>query len=659
MNFQQNFKKLNLFFWLSVAISVLILFGGRIIFLANIAEFNELTARTTDLWRALFTGLRFDLKVAAIGFAPLLLLGLLTASSLKAYSIVNKGGIGYATFLFFLSAILSIINYYYYTIYGNHIDVFIFGLFDDDTTAVLVNTWVDYPIFRSFLASAAAAIIATLILKKATTTNVEKTKESQKKRVTALSVIMTILICFFFARGTLGTHPLKRYHAQVSDYAALNTVTPNAFMALDWAKSDYEKQSKFSSVNKEELETQFEKIVGNKTGQFKTPKNAYLEANKPHVVVALMEAMGMNVLVEDNYPENDLLGSLRPAFESDFVFKRFLAETSATINSIVNMLGQSNVSTISHSSAQKIQVAAAAARPYKKAGYKTIFITPTNGMWRNISNYLPSQGFDETLDENAILKAFPEAEKFRGEWGLSDEYAFKLAEKELKEAGQPLMIYILTITNHTPYEVPKNYTVKPLKVGKRIVDRMRSDEAKAMRLYETCQYANSALGDFITHIKASSLSDSTLIAATGDHKKRGFTLQYPDDLAISNSVPFYLYVPEKIQQQVTYNYDPNRVGSHKDIYPTLYSFSLSNANYYSLGGRNILGVDSAPRFGYHPKITYTEEGVYLNSKPEELYPWLSGVEVKQQPITNNKMFIGPEYNKLKTLYINSQVKGTK
>ena len=657
MNFQENYKQLSRVIWLSVFIAVTVLFVGRLIFLFNIADSAQLAQRSTDLWRALFIGLRFDLKVVVIGFAPLLLIGLIVAAFPKIYRILAKIFHWYAGLIFFLVTGFSIGNYYYYLTYGNHIDVFIFGLADDDTKAVLANAWADYPIFLSFMSSVIVAFLSAILVRFAIKKMALSSRKPQHKGLTALSVIAMILTVFFFARGTLGSHPLKRYHAQVSDYKVLNSITPNGLVALEWAKSDYKEQSKFNSVSKAQLEEQFKKVVGNTTGIFRTPYNAYLAENKPHVVMTLMEGMGMNVLVEDNYPENDLLGALRTAFESDFVFKRFLAETPATINTLVNMLGQSNVPTISHSSAQKVEVAAAAARPYKAAGYKTMFITATNGMWRNVANYLPSQGFDEILDENAILKAFPEAEEFRGEWGLSDEYTFKLAEKVLKEAKQPLMIYILTITNHTPYQVPANYDVKPLKVSGHLLNRMKKGEKEATRMYETYQYANNALGQFVADIKASPLGNSTLIAATGDHKLRGFTMKYPDDIAITNSVPFYLYVPTKIQQQVANEYDKSRVGSHKDIFPTLYAFSLSGANYYSLGGHNLLGIDKVTRFGYNPEMTFIDKGIYLNRQPEILYPWASELKINPEPIQQKVTHLDSDYQTLKTLYINSQVKG--
>ncbi|NMT18625.1 LTA synthase family protein, partial [Vibrio parahaemolyticus] len=87
----------------------------------------------------------------------------------------------------------------------------------------------------------------------------------------------------------------------------------------------------------------------------------------PHVVMALMEGMGNNVLIEDDAQNNDLLGALREGFEQDFVFKRFMAGTSATIDSIVMMLLHSDVPTISHSSAQKVALPSSAVLPYKHA----------------------------------------------------------------------------------------------------------------------------------------------------------------------------------------------------------------------------------------------------------------------------------------------------
>ena len=56
-------------------------------------------------------------------------------------------------------------------------------------------------------------------------------------------------------------------------------------------------------------------VLGQPDPIYTTPKNDYLEAHQPHVVMALMEGLGNNVLVEDDPENNDLLGSLRKHFD--------------------------------------------------------------------------------------------------------------------------------------------------------------------------------------------------------------------------------------------------------------------------------------------------------------------------------------------------------
>ena len=53
-----------------------------------------------------------------------------------------------------------------------------------------------------------------------------------------------------------------------------------------------------------------------------------------------------------------------------------------------------------------------------------------------------------------------------------------------------------------------------------------------------------------------------------------------------------------------------RVGSHKDIMPTLYSMSLSGAAYFTVGGRNMLAVqdDPARAFGYNIRLYMNNDG---------------------------------------------------
>ena len=656
MDFDQNYRKLTRTLIVLFIAGIALLSLSRALFYFQIVNPSELIGIETDVWRAFWVGLRFDAKVVAIGFAPLLLVGLILSSFSSIYKKFTRVVPSYSALIFFLLSGMSIANYYYYVTYGTYIDVFVFGLIDDDTEAVLENAWADYPILRSFLTAIFVGLLGYVGSSKLMAYFENKSWGVRRWWQVTVSVVVMIAVTVVIARGAVGTLPLKRYHASVSQYAPLNNITPNAFMALDWARSDYKKQSKFRVISKQALEQQMTKVLGQPTPYYQTPYNAYLESNKPNVVMALMEGMGTNVMVEDDEKENDLLGSLRKGFSEDFVFKRFLAGTSATIDSIVMMLFHSNVPTISHSNAQRAVLPSSAVLPYKEAGYEVVFIYGGNGMWRNLSNYLPRQGFDAVYDENSIIEAFPKAEKHYGTWGVPDEFTFKFARKLLDESDSPMMIYIMTVTNHSPFEVPGSYKPKPVKPSERLIKLLGSHETEARDLLETFQYANNSLGDFVEGVKNKKLPRETIIAASGDHRMRYLDMTRESEFAISASVPFYLYVPEEIKKHIDIIYDFNRVGSHKDIFPTLYNLSLSDTPYISLGGNNLLSSEPINEFGYNTTRWIDSNGAYIKGKSSSRYIWKEdGLHTKIKQNEHKKEALGLEYQKLQDYFLRYQM----
>lgn len=68
----------------------------------------------------------------------------------RFYTITTKGYMFLCGFVFMA---FTIVNFYYFRTYNNKIDVFIFGLKDDDTLAVLTILWQDYPILIALFCS--------------------------------------------------------------------------------------------------------------------------------------------------------------------------------------------------------------------------------------------------------------------------------------------------------------------------------------------------------------------------------------------------------------------------------------------------------------------------------------------------------------------------
>ncbi|MGR5211886.1 LTA synthase family protein [Vibrio rotiferianus] len=655
MSFQHNYRTLVKLIFASIFSAVVFLSLCRMVFFLAVEGLSLISIASDDVWRMFWVGGRFDLKVVAIAFAPLFLSGLICGSSSKKFGIVKAVIPSYTASIFFLLCIFSIGNYYYYVTYGNHFDLFVFGLFDDDTAAVLSSVWVDYPILISLLFSLGIAYLSYKYASYGVKCSEKWKWPRHHAGLITVSVVVVIFCYVAGARGSLGSLPLKRYHASVSQHKILNVLSPNAFMALDWARSDYTEQFNFKPVPEALVKQQMIKVLGKDNPQYQTPQNDYLAENPPHVVMALMEGMGNNVLIEDDPHKNDLLGALRPHFEQDYVYKRFLAGTSATIDSIVMMLFHSNVATLSHSMAQKTSLPSSAVMPYKAAGYDVVFIYGGNSMWRNLANYLPKQGFDRVFDENSIIEAFPEAESYQSTWGIPDEYTFKFARKILDEASKPTFVYIMTVTNHSPFMVPDNYAAKPITVSARVSNLLGplSDEAEAM--LHTYQYSNNALGEFIQGVKTSPLAAKTLIGASGDHRMRYLATDKSEEYGLTYGVPFYLYVPDVIKQQSDIVYDEQRIGSHRDILPTLYHHSLSDSSYVSLGGENMLSSKPTANIGYNKLRTITSIGAFNNKEGALVYPWSTALYSSAQGLEGLDTVWGVEYNKLQDYYLRSQL----
>ncbi|CAH0534683.1 hypothetical protein VST7929_02633 [Vibrio stylophorae] len=654
MLIQHYIRQLNQTLLRQIIAAVLILFVSRILFFAAIVDADILAGRGMDFLRSSLVGVLFDLKTAAFMFLPMLLIGLGFALwRPQHFPRFYRFEPVYAKFIFFLIVLASIGNYLYYTSYGNHYDLFLFGVFDDDTEAIMSSAMEDFPLFRMIGASILISLFASRWLVGRRPLGEPTGSGRWWHSILSLAVI-TIYIGL--AQAAILSEPKERDQVKVSDYPVINKTTPNALVALGWATIDYQKQGEFEPISDAEVTAQMEKVLGQPTPEYQTPANAYLEKNQPHVVFALMEGMGTSMMLEDDPQKTDLLRALRPAFESDFVFQRFVAGASATIDSMAMMLFHSNVPTLSHSVAKHVPLASSAVLPYKKAGYETVYITVGDAHWRNLDNYLPLQGFDRMIDDKAIIKAFPEAAAHLDTWGLPDEYGYRMAEKVLAEATKPTFIFILTITNHPPYHLPDNYQAKPVEVTPRIQTLLGPMKDDAANLLLTYQYANDMLGQFIARIKASPLANRTVIAASGDHRVRYLAIRTPTEQAIAMGVPFYLYVPKPILASRAYGYDNKRIGSHRDIFPTLYNVSLSDADYVSLGGDDLLSINGVDNIGYNATRTVTEDGVYDNNLPEYLYPWQGMTFYNQTQARHNPNSTwAAEYRKLQDYYLRSQV----
>ncbi|WGE54513.1 LTA synthase family protein [Actinobacillus equuli subsp. equuli] len=600
-------------------------------------------------------GLRFDLKIISLFLAVPFIISSILLTTLS-HQVILTGYSWYAIIISILFSLVLIGNYYYFKTYKTYYDVFIFGLIEEDTKAVLKSIFDDYPLFKISITSLILGLIPYYFIQSAAIIQYELSNW-----LNVLSFILTILVMFLMIRGTINSKPLGRIHAQVSSLAILNKMVPNGVLAIRWAFQDRKSNVTFAAVNPKEGEQLIKDALAlNKDTLYAhTPKNEYLEKKKPNVILAIMESFGGNGLITDDPINNDLLASLRPYMESEFVFKRFLSSSNGTMSSLASIYFHSPVQEITQSIVQNTVIKTNPFLVYKEKGYKTVFISAGNLMWRNLANYLPIQGVDEIYDQNDLMDRYPESKKTFSYWGIADEFAFKLAEELLANANEPMFINILTITNHPPYQAPKTYEAKT--VDPNVLEgRMGDNETERRNILESFQYACNALGNFINHIKSSNKANNTIIAATGDHHIRGMKQFFPKELFMAHSVPFILSIPEQIKSQFSIDYSPTKLGSHKDIFPTLYHFSLSDVKYWTCGGENLLAPVSPNYFAFHPAVWADDSGIVDLTTPELLkYQWdqNNNLMSSEQTLTNEKHSRIRAYQHLLNWQINYLLKG--
>ena len=657
--YQSRMRPLVVTLAIQIFFIVLILMLGRYFMLQYFATPAELAKHGEDVTRMWSIGVRYDFRIGSMFMVPFFLVGLLFCANKISWRFLKAISPFLMGLIMFTVVMVTISNFYYYQTYHNHFDIFAFALADDDTSSILLNIWQDYPVIKSLTASLLFGFISYRLAK-------YTLRDTQRKpwhlSVFIVYVLIAFIVFFIAARGSVGTFPLRRGNAQVSQLLILNKLSPNGFMALDWAVKDKKMDESFAPVSREKGESLKAQLGINSLDE-RTPVNPWLETNKPNVVMTVMESFGSNMLAFDDPETNDLLGELRPHFKEDFVFKRFLSEDNGTAPSLAALLFHSPFENISHSSEQKVKLQGVPFNIYKKAGYKTVFISPGNMSWRNLVNYLPLQDVDTVYDQNTLTQMYPESAAEAGAWGVPDDYAYRLAEKVLKEATEPTFITILTITNHPPYMTPARYKAAPFDVTTEVAKHSSDDEAAQKALLKTYQFAADAFGKFITTVEGSSAGNKTIIAATGDHQMRRLNAFYPQEQVLDRAVPFYLHVPKDILENTNWKYDSNRVGSHKDIFPTLYNLSLSDTPYQAIAGRNMLAPidDESRAFGYNVTLWIDNDGAYPMVGKAAFYPWEKGTELRTA--TNSEHPSQQQQERQKALpellrwQLNSQVRG--
>jgi phosphoglycerol transferase MdoB-like AlkP superfamily enzyme len=616
----------NLFILALITLALLSI--ARIGFSFAFGEWAELKTYSKDFKRSLLLGIRFDLiPIAYINLVPFLLLNLFYLVPGKAViKIVRSSAISFLFFGYSFLLWVYICDFAFFSYFQEHLNILFFGFIEDDTVALLTSIWKNYnlPVWLVLI-----FIFHFIILKSVrvcfSTFDFDLNHKKRDWRV-LVAFVFGLLALGFAGRGNFSRLPLSLEDAHISSSDFINKVSLNGVLTFNRAikirKTFGASQANFlKKYGFENWEQAFNIHFGKSPVSSdlttnlmaKTSDSPKLRKELPHVVLVVMESFG-SYWNPHHQKTFNILGSLEEHFKKGILFKNFLPAENGTIGSIVSVATSQVIRPgarfLSESDYMKTSLSISGQLPYKKAGYDTHFVYGGKLGWRDLGKYLTIQKYDSLWGADEIKESMPELnnigeEDLGNEWGIYDEYLYTFIEEQLRTASRPQFFLVLTTSNHPPFEYPSSYQELPLIMDNTFLDRLTVDEDLARKRFLGLQYGNQKMGEFLSRIKSTALTDNVVVALTGDHSywiTKGVGL---DEEFKRYAVPFFITVPDRLKPKT---YDPENFGSHEDIFPTLYNLTLPNQDYLKLGddlineegiAQNSSGLIASKKGAYH------------------------------------------------------------
>ena len=582
-------------------VSIFIFMCFRTSILISFGDFSELIEYKSDLIKAYLVGFRFDTVVLTYCYVILVVLNILIFVIPYKYHVYNsflkKFEYWYVMIIGFILFLILIIDFYFYKFFQSHINLLFFGIVEDDTRAVLLSVWTDYPVIKLIILIILFLFAFSFLIKR-----IQKRNYSMKiKSVFAKALLAFVFIVLYGLgmRGSLGTFPIEKDDATISKNIFINDLTVNGAFALRDSYADRRKYSISTDIPKmlaqygfktprEAISVYLNKTIDEDVDLQKlllsrTPVDTFLINNPPHVVFLLMESMS-NYYLDLHIPSLNLLGALEEVLDKCILFRNFLPAANGTIPTIESLMVNTPRYPLAQSKYFNKKLSSSVALPFLTAGYHTSLITGAKLGWRNFGKYASYQYFQTIEGRSAILSTVTGAES--SEWGVYDEFMFQRIFEILENANdKPQFIFAFSTSNHTPFELPSSYQPLPVNITQDIRKSLRTNEKIAIKNFTNYQYANDCLGRFIKSVMNSALGKNTIIIATGDHNTMQLFNFHDNQILQKLSVPLLWYIPDAYMKD--YTIDTERFASHKDIFPTIFTLALSDTVYLN-SGNNLL-----------------------------------------------------------------------
>ena len=200
-------------------------------------------------------------------------------------------------------------------------------------------------------------------------------------------------------------------------------------------------------------------------------------------------------------------------------------------------------------------------------------------------------------------------------FGLTDKELFRQSVDILKnrESGKPFFGFMITLTNHIPYELDRDLASLELEP--------EDKDTTFGRYLQTVRYTDEAFGDLIEYLKKAGLYDNTMIVIYGDHqglnKETASVYSHmtrylgrPYDFDEMLNVPLFIHIPGLGESRTV-----PIVGGQVDIMPTLANLMDLNIPQPYVFGHDLLNTEE----GFVAQISYVGKNSFITSDNNMLF----------------------------------------
>jgi phosphoglycerol transferase MdoB-like AlkP superfamily enzyme len=587
---------------------IFFLFGSTLFILISFAVLrasliirnNDLISEipNAELINAFLIGIRFDLIITSYILIPLAI-GLLLPNGLSKRIIASL----WLNFTFAICLFLGVVELDFYYEFHNRLNSIAFQYLKEDPTTVSNMIWNGFPVVRYLFLWLFFVVIFWYGIKIISVlTSLTKSKsanfDSKPARFVArLSATLIILFVFIIGSrgGTIRSGPPLRWgDAFHSTYLFANHLALNGtytfIKALQNESNTVKGKKWLKSLPKQEaLDITRDMILTNSDTLLKSNTNKVLRLHHPktsavhskikNIVVILMESFSSKYI--GAFGNND---NITPEFDKltkdGLLFENFFSNGThthqgmfATFSCFPNLPG------FEYLMQQPQGGHAFSGLPVllKKEKFNDVYIYNGDFSWDNQKGFFRNQGLTHFVGRHDYINP-----KFQDStWGVSDEDMFSRAVEELDkiDSEQPFFAMIQTLSNHTPYALPKQLPFEPIShLGE------QSEHLTAMK------YSDWALGQFFKSIKNKPFYNETLFVILGDHGF-GVAPQISDIDLLRFHVPLLLIAPGITQE---YGERISTVATQVDVVPTSLGL-LGKPFTHQCWGRDILALDKADK----------------------------------------------------------------